>query len=51
MKKGEFIAFLVGIIIALVIGTVIFVDDAIHGRGYNFMSTAEFRQVVSEGKK
>ena len=50
MKKENIV---IGIVLAIffVIGVTIFVNDAVNHRGYNFQTHAEYRQMVSEGKR
>lgn len=37
-------------IIALIFGTIVFIDDAVNHRGYNWQTAKEYREMVSEGK-
>ena len=41
---------IIGLVIAILLGAVISIDDAIHHRGYNYQTTKEYRQMVGEGK-
>lgn len=37
-------------IIALIFGTIVFIDDAVNHRGYNWQTAMEYRQNLAEGK-
>ena len=38
-------------IIALIFGTIVFIDDAVNHRGYNWQTTIEYRQNLAQGKE
>lgn len=50
MKKAAAIIVVIFVTLGLAWSGFCIVDDAIHHRGYNWQTTSEYRQVLSEGK-